>query len=385
MTPFEAVTHAAPYTCYSQLRHQADLYFDTRLECWVASGATVIQAMLQHPDLLVRPCHEPVPPLIAQTPAGQVFGNLMRMNEGQRHQCPRAAIEPVLAAVPPAEIAALVAQLVKTDCSANSLNALMFTLPVSVLCRLMGFGAQQLPTVAALTRDFVACLSPLSNELQRRNADIAATRLSQMFNHLLKDEYAPGALLKAICSGARSDTQEDHDVLIANLIGLLSQTCEATAGLIGNTLVALQQDPELLEKVSRTPALIHELVTEVSRLDPSVQNTRRFVAKSCVIGNCTLKAGDRVLLLLASANRDPDINPDPDCLLLKRSQRQSFSFGHGRHQCPGQQLALVITSETIGALLKRQDSSSIRTLQWRYLSSLNGRIPRFGRQPEIAQ
>ena len=95
MTPFEAVTHAAPYTCYSQLRHQADLYFDTRLECWVASGATVIQAMLQHPDLLVRPCHEPVPPLIAQTAAGKVFGNLMRMNEGQRHQCPRAAIEPV--------------------------------------------------------------------------------------------------------------------------------------------------------------------------------------------------------------------------------------------------------------------------------------------------
>ena len=191
MTPFEAVTHADPYTCYSQLRYKGDLYFDTRLGCWVASGATVIQAMLLHPDLLVRPSHEPVPPSISQTAADQVFGNLMRMNEGHRHQCPRAAIEPVLASVPPAEIAALVAQLIKTDCSADSLNALMFTLPVSVLCALMGFDAQQISTVAALTCDFVACLSPLSNEPQLRNADIAATRLSQMFNLLLMDEYGP--------------------------------------------------------------------------------------------------------------------------------------------------------------------------------------------------
>lgn len=386
MTPFEAATHPDPYTFYAQLRHRADLYFDSRLGCWVASGARVIQAIVQHPDLLVRPPHEPVPPAIAQRPSGQVFGKLMRMNEGPRHQCPRHGIEPALASASAADIATLVAHLFPiTDSSADSLNSLMFKLPVSVLCRLLGFDDHQLDTLSALTGDFVACLSPLASELQLRSADIAATRLSQMFEVLLNDEAGHSAFLNAICPAYRSGTQADRPALIANLIGLLSQTCEATAGLIGNALVALQQQPELLEAVSRTPALVPELVAEAARHDPSVQNTRRFVAKRCVIGNCTLQAADTVLVLLASANRDPAINHDPDCFLLNRPLRQNFSFGHGRHQCPGQQIALAIAAQTIAVLLQRHGTSFIRTCHWSYVPSLNGRIPRFRQQPEIAQ
>ena len=228
MTPFEAATHPDPYTFYAQLRHRADLYFDSRLGCWVASGARVIQAIVQHPDLLVRPPHEPVPPAIAQRPSGQVFGNLMRMNEGPRHQCPRHGIEPALASVSAADIATLVAHLFPiTDSSADSLNSLMFKLPVSVLCRLLGFDDHQLDTLSALTGDFVACLSPLASELQLRSADIAATRLSQMFEVLLNDEAGHSAFLNAICPAYRSGTQADRPALIANLIGLLSQTSEA--------------------------------------------------------------------------------------------------------------------------------------------------------------
>ncbi len=211
-----------------------------------------------------------------------------------------------------------------------------------------------------------ACLSPLSDEAQLRNADLGASQLRQMFSDVLEKT----ALLAAI----RSGEWVGADVLNANLIGLLSQTCEATAGLIGTTLVTLARRPDLLEQVQRTPTLATALVEEVARYDAPVQNTRRFVAQRCTIGGQVVEVGDTILVLLASANRDSDVNPEPDRFLLERPQRRTFSFGMGRHHCPGQQLALNLASQVILALLQRQPVLSVPFSYW---PSLNGRIPRF--------
>lgn len=363
MTPLQAATHADPYDYYASLRRTGGLLFDADLGLWIASRAATVEAVLAHPDCRVRPLHEPVPAAIAQRAAGQVFAQLMRMNEGAAHRCPRAAIEPALAGVSAPQVAAAVQHL---SGNASQVDDWMFRLPVSVIAHLLGVPGEHLSRVAELTRDFVACLSPLSNEAQLRNADLGASQLRQMFSAVLEET----ALLAAIRSGEGVGA----DALNANLIGLLSQTCEATAGLIGNTLVTLARRPDLLEQVQHTPTLATALVEEVARYDAPVQNTRRFVAQRCTIGGQVLEVGDTILVLLASANRDGDENPEPDRFLLERPQRRTFSFGVGRHQCPGQQLALTLASQVILALLQRQLALPVSFSYW---PSLNGRIPRF--------
>ena len=386
MTPFEAATHADPYVYYLGLRRQNGLLFDADLRLWIASSAKAVEAILGHPDCRVRPLNEPIPPAIAQGVAGMIFGRLMRMNEGQQHLCPRMAIEPALASVQTNSIADIVSRVVETlDNPVENLDELMFTLPVSVIAVLIGLPSSRLQEVARLTRNFVACLSPLSDETQLDEANSGATRLSQLFSALLSNDDESSRFLSHIWSGCEATGWTDHDALIANLIGLLSQTCEATAGLIGNTLVALHRNPDLIKDMQSTPMLIADLVEEVARYDSPVQNTRRFVAKRCTIGGSVLEARDTVLVLLASANRDPSANPDPDRLLVKRTQRRTFSFGSGRHQCPGQHIALTIASEAILAWLHRQPASSARPYRWSYLPSLNGRIPHFYRDRETQQ
>jgi cytochrome P450 len=226
-----------------------------------------------------------------------------------------------------------------------------------------------LASVAGLTRDFVACLSPLSSEPQLLKADAGASRLRQMFSDLLEET--------ALLAHLRSGNWQDADVLTANLIGLLSQTCEATAGLIGNSLVMLARRPDLVDRILHTPALALSLVEEVARYDSPVQNTRRFVAEGCTIGNRVLAAGDSILVLLACANRDVEANPNPDIFELERAHRRLFSFGSGRHQCPGQRLALSIASQAVSALLHRQPGLLAGAGRFSYWPSLNGRIPRF--------
>ncbi len=378
MTPFEAVTQADPYVYYAGLRQQSGLLFDPHLGVWIASSANAVDAVLRHPDCRVRPLNEPVPSAIAQSAAGRVFGRLMRMNEGARHLCAKMAIEPALAAVDPQGFAGIVSRVVEgLENPDDDLDELMFTLPVCVIASLIGIRSCQRREVARLTRDFVACLSPLSDDSQLGKANSAATRLSQVFSELLNNDAKASRLLSAVRNSDETHAWEDRDGLIANLIGLLSQTCEATAGLIGNSLVALQRQPELVETLRATPLLAAALVAEVARFDPAVQNTRRFVAKRCTVEGRVLEAGDSVLVLLASANRDPGANPDPDSFLLNRPERRTFGFGSGRHACPGRQLAMCIAAEAMLAWLHRQPAVSAPVYRWRYRPSLNGRIPQF--------
>ncbi|MBY8937570.1 cytochrome P450 [Pseudomonas fluorescens] len=362
MNPISAATHADPYPYYAELRAGGGLMFDPELKLWVASSARAVCAVLAHADCRVRPAQEPVPKAIAGSMAGKVFGQLMRMNDGERQRCPRSAIEPELAALDLEAVNTLVAaRLITAD--TDGLYKAMFRGPVCVVAALLGFTPAQTRVVSELTADFVACLSPLSNDLQLATADAAAEHLRGYFIELLAEPASD------FLSAIRQRFSGDQDSLIANLIGLCSQTFEACAGLIGNTLLALRRQPALRGES------IEALLNEVQRFDPPVQNTRRFVAAPCEIAGVRVEAGDVILLLLASANRDPALNEQLEEFLPQRENRRSFSFGSGRHQCPGQALAMSIAGATVQEVLK--NGTDLNRLNWHYKPSLNGRIPIF--------
>ncbi|WHS58043.1 cytochrome P450 [Pseudomonas sp. G2-4] len=369
MDPITAATHTDPYPYYASLQARGGMTFDPQLNLWIACSAEAVCAVLRHPDCHVRPAHEPVPRAIADGPAGRVFGRLMRMNEGERQRCPRAAIAPVLQDIDPQQIEALVrARFLRNG--AEGLHHAQFIGPASVVAALLGFNPADSRLISELTGDFVAGLSSLSDATQLDAAHRASEQLATFFQERIEAQDNPW--LARICQGFNG---LDQDGLIANLIGLLSQTYEATAGLIGNALLALIRDPALHQVLGIDPTQIGSLLAEVQRLDPSVQNTRRFVTAPCDILGTTLKPGEVILLVLASANRDPQLNPQPDVMLLERANRRSFSFGTGRHECPGQTLALGIAHATLGAILARE--LPLDQLAWRYRPSLNGRVPLF--------
>ena len=367
MDPIIAATHADPYPYYAQLRAEGGLAFHPGLNMWVASSARAVAAVLVHADCQVRPAQEPVPRAIADGMAGQVFGQLMRMNEGERQQCPRSAIAPGLDVIDTREVESLVsARLISAD--AVGLYNAMFRGPVCVVAALLGFTPAQGRIISELTADFVTCLSPLSTSAQLSAAHAAAEQLSGYCVELLADPDNHSRLLAGI---RQRFTGGAPQTLIANLIGLFSQTFEATAGLIGNAVLALIEHPSL--RSESTP--VEDLLAEVQRFDPPVQNTRRFVAAPCEFDGVRFNAADVILVLLASANRDPQLNDNPDAFLLHRPNRHSFTFGTGRHQCPGQRLALSIAGATLKQFLAMRPA--LEHLKREYRPSANGRIPLF--------
>src|SRR5476649_1480470 len=165
-----AVTHADPYPYYTELAAQDGLVFDPALGLWIAASAASVAAVLTHAACRVRPLSEPVPAALAGTPAGQIFGDLIRMNEAPRHTQPRLALQRALTAVDLSAARQRAGDIASRAWRDDGLAAWMFEVPVATMASLIGFSEQQLPALTAWMADFGL---PVAAHAQPRRPDRA--------------------------------------------------------------------------------------------------------------------------------------------------------------------------------------------------------------------
>jgi cytochrome P450 len=383
--PIAAVTHPNPYPYYAALVAHQPLYRDAALGLWVASSAERVTAVLTSDLCRVRPAAEPVPRALLGSPAGDIFGHLVRMNDGAYHRAFKGAVSATLQALEPARVLAesrrwaraLLADGQAPD--ASFLQEGVIHLSTYVIASLLGVPDDRLYQTALWVGDFARCLAPASTAEQIERGKLAADRLLNLFHTLAQHQPAPaGNLYMTLAEQAREAGCEERQASIANSIGFLSQAYEATAGLIGNALVALAAHPDVSAQVMADVSLLPALVQEVLRCDSPVQNTRRFVAQAGMVAGQQMQAGEVVLLVLAAANRDPAANHQPAHFDLFRTERRIFSFGAGAHACPGDALAGLIAQAALEHVLaSRRDLASL-TKTVTYRPSANTRIALLG-------
>ena len=378
MNPISAVTQPDPYPFYANLVQHRPMHFDESLGFWIASSTEAVCGVLNSDLCSVRPANQRVPPPLIGTAMGQIYPHLVRFDDRPQHCPAKAEVTGVLDHLERARVserAAFWAQklVAQSQPDYGHLYALRFKLPVYVVADLLGMSPDLLPLIAIWTRDFVRGLglSATPEALELGNA--AAVSLSASCRETLK-LGAPGLLTEL----ARAAQHGDEIRVLGHGIGLLIQSFEATAGLIGNAVLTLGRHPDVLKSVFLEPRLLPELIEEVSRYDPAVQNTRRFVAKDGIVAGQPVKSGDTILVMLAAANRDPAANPDPARFNLARANRKSFSFGQGSHACPGQALALLIAQAAVEHWLATDGDLERIVSKVSYQPSVNVRMALFG-------
>jgi cytochrome P450 len=389
--PIKAATHPDPYRYYARLVSEQPFYRDPSLGMWVASSADAVTAVLTHEACRVRPVTEPIPKALLGSPAGEIFGALVRMNDGRDH-CPfKQAIVAALDGVDEESVARrarrwgqyLAAEL-RPMADHRRLSEFALRLPVYVMADLLGIPENRLAETASCIAAFVQCLSPLSTAAQIEDAKSAAGQLLDLVGSLSRSgKQSADSLLFALDREATRAGPFARKIVLANAIGFMSQAYEATAGLIGNTLLVLARDAERHDSIAVSPELLDATVAEVLRFDPPVQNTRRFLSKVDNVFGVRVAAGDAVLVVLAAANRDPSVNPDPDRFDISRPDRRVFTFSDGPHRCPGIRIAATIAASGVAELLHAGLTPSSLGPTVTYRPSVNGRIPLFrnGRHP----
>src|SRR5216683_375642 len=329
--PIAAVTHPDPYPYYRELVARTPLYRDEVQGLWVAASADAVTAVLTSALGRVRPAAEPVPAALLASPAADIFGRLARMTDGPGHATMKRAVSATLDSV---------------DVSRAHAHADRWA-------------------------------RRLAGEIDPRSSP---AHLDEMIRSRSTGP-GPGATagLLGVLHREASRAGCDDPAVVANAIGFLTQAYEATAGLIGNTLLALAAHPDVAAQIERAPALLSEVIREVLRYDPPVQNTRRFIMANGLVAGRRMAAGDTVLVVLAAANHDAAANPAPERFDVTRARRRTFTLGAGAHACPGEQLAITIARAGVEQLLARGVALASLAEAATYRPSGNLRVPLFAR------
>src|SRR4029079_1103786 len=101
------------------------------------------------------------------------------------------------------------------------------------------------------------------------------------------------------------------------------------------------------------PSLLPNAINEVLRHESPLRAFSRKLLQPTKIADIDIRAGSRVLVLFASANRDEEEGIDPDVFDIRRNATRHLGFGHGTHACAGQGLARLERQSCLTALMQR--------------------------------
>lgn len=158
--------------------------------------------------------------------------------------------------------------------------------------------------------------------------------------------------------GAQIYAEADAGVISEDEAGLLVRSL-LTAGLdttiqgLAHALHAFALFPAEWHILRQDPTLIRNAFEEAIRYSSPVQTFFRTTTREIEVSGVTLPEGDKVLLFLAAANRDPRRWSDPDSFSVRRTAAGHVGFGYGIHQCVGQMVARLETEVLLSALIKK--------------------------------
>lgn len=226
-------------------------------------------------------------------------------------------------------------------------------LPIAVVTHLLG-----LPNDPERFRRLGSTISRALDGIwslgQARILAAADAELRSIFSQLLEERAAePGDDLVSalVAEQGRAITPSELAALVRLL---LVAGFETTVNAIGNGMYWLLADRDQWERLVADPSRAAAVTEEVLRFEPPVQLTARVANEPVELGGLALETNQWVLTLLAAANRDPEVYPEPDRFdIMRESPAEHLAFSGGIHYCLGSPLARLELTRAFRALAER--------------------------------
>ena len=140
--------------------------------------------------------------------------------------------------------------------------------------------------------------------------------------------------------------------VVGTIILLMVAGIDTTWSSIGSSIWHLAQHPSDLQRMVNEPELLPTAIEELLRMYAPV-TMARIVSQDTEIGGCPVKRGESVLLPFPAANRDPEVFPDADKVIIDREENRHVAFGLGIHRCLGSNLARLELRVAVEVFIQR--------------------------------
>jgi cytochrome P450 len=224
-------------------------------------------------------------------------------------------------------------------------------LPVTIVSELVGLPEEGRERMLLWAQANFDCFGPM-NQRTTDAFPIVEEMVRFAFTECIPGKLKPDGWAARIWAAAeRGEIRpEQCPVMMNDYMGpSLDTTIFATQAAIR----LFAENPDQWDLIRETPSLIPNAVNEVVRLESPIQNFSRVTTQPFVLDGVTLPAGARVIMSYGAANRDPRKWDDPARFDVQRRAMGHLGFGHGVHQCIGNNLARMEIAALLTALAKR--------------------------------
>ncbi len=368
-----------------ELRARGSVHYSDHLQAWVTLGwedsRTVLKsrAIGQGDRLKGYVLNLPPDDIARLHPISDYMDRAISFLDPPEHTAERAAAAQVLDAglgrrIEPDLRAALALRLDELS-ERDSFDGIEdFALPITVtmISSILGVHYEDREHfVGWVERIFSYIGSPMDDPAWAEDCKDAYRSLGEYVGQLFEEARAKGdpeprSLIGLFVAPGGAHNLSERD-LMGMTVGMVQGGFETTTTLISNTIAMLLQDPEQLARIQAAPELMPKAIEEVLRLAPSLKIGARQALEDVELSDGTVRAGETVVPVLISANRDPAVFTDPDTFDVSRHPNPHLALGFGTHFCLGGPLARMQARMAIEELFARFPNMRLATdeLVWR--------------------
>ena len=357
-SPYAYEIHEDPYPVYARLRAEAPVYRNHEFDFWALSRHEDVLAAFRNVDTFSNAYGVSLDPSALGPDAHKTMSFLAL--DPPRHTRMRSLVgkgfTPTKVAQMEDRIRAIALEHLEPAIEQGSFDFIADfagKFPMDVISELMGVPRADRAEVRRLAdlvlhrEDGVFDVPPAGME--------AALSLVVYYQGMVDErrrsrrDDLTSALLDAEIDGDRLTDEE----IIGFLFLMVVAGNETTTKLLGNAWYWGWRHPDQVAKPFGSPDRVADWVEETLRYDTSSQMLLRVTREPFELHGTAVPAGDKVLLLVGSANRDGTVFPDPDRYDLDRDTSKLVSFGNGRHFCMGAPMARLEARIALGELVDR--------------------------------
>jgi len=250
-------------------------------------------------------------------------------------------------------------------------------LPATVTAEMLGVPTSDHVQLKAWSADFAEMLGNFQHNPDRAHRVLGSLEaMTAYFQDAIRKQSTdprPGLVHDLLTAEVNGDRLSEEEV-VANLIVTMVGGQETTTNLIGNGILTLLRNPEVVEQLRADFSLIPSAVEELLRYESPSQHTARIAPEDVEIGGRNIRRRDAVIAVMGAANRDPERFPDPDRIDITRRDNRHVAFGFGAHFCFGAPLARIEAQIAFRALLERLPGLALEPapIEWRENLGLRG-------------
>lgn len=355
VNPFELEVRQNPYDFYDQLREAGPVVHLTALDLYAVSRFADVRRVLADQRVFSSARGVVQNAAMNAAMAGSIVGTdppeHTRLREILGRPLTPAKLAPMRDRLSQL-CAERVERILKEGDAVEAVSRIACFLPLTVVTELVGMPddatARMLPWAAA-------SFNGMAPEIMPGTAPALAT-IGEMMGYIadpgLPERLRPGSW-SAELHDASARGEIDYDQFTSMLQGYLMPSLDTTIFAMSNLLWLMASHPDQWELLRARPAFISRAINEAIRIESPVQFFSRVATEDTDIDGTPVKAGSRVFVLYASANRDPRRFQDPDRFQIERDSADHVGFGHSAHRCVGMNLAMMEMTAMLTALVRK--------------------------------